>query len=375
MKSNYAKREGEFYLLRNYSNTPEIVLIFPVTRDISQTPAKWSEVLNFVEASKIGTLLVIDKTQTGSATDFFMNSFEMPDRQLIVFPRSIEDTLFDSVGEITLDKNMWVIQLHDDDVWKGKLQLPPDPDPSTVYSSDFFCSSELNGTSKIQDFTLPNRIVFSLVPSMIWNRFSKLVHAQNYHVAGSFDFTLNLMAQLTCRFEHQSGFEYYWKDNNWDTSRNSIAHLTKLAVSDGWEEWSSPEIANFNRSIDSLASLNSIADLLDSTKITNWIAQIINGLMPSKKRRLKYGISIPILSALTKLQGIFIVNTKVNAQKSGEFQKRLSLYKFIKKTWQIKSIDDVIGEVEYIKSLSGFNILQARFLFWNQALIELKERI
>ena len=186
--------------MRNYSNTPEIVLIFPVTRDISQKPAKWSEVLNFVETSKIGTLLVIDKTQTGSAADFFMSNFNMPEKRLIVFPRNIKDTLFDSVGEIILDKNMWVIQLHDDDVWKGTVELPPDPDPSTVYYSDFFLSSELNGTSKIQDFMMPNRIVFSLVPSMIWNRFSKLVHAQNYHVAGSFDFTLKLMAQLKCRF-------------------------------------------------------------------------------------------------------------------------------------------------------------------------------
>lgn len=373
MKVNYAKREGEFYLLHNYSNSPEIVLIFPVTRDISQNPSKWREVVNFVETSKIGTLLVIDKTQTGSATDFFMNNFNLSGRQLIIFPRSIEDTLFDSVGEIILDKNMWVIQLHDDDIWKGRLKLPPNPDSETVYFSDFYLASELNGTSKIQDFTMPNRIVFSLVPSMIWNRFSKLVHAQNYHVAGSFDFTLNLMAQLTCRFEYQSGFEYFWKDDNWDTSKNSIAHLTELAVSDGWEEWSSPEIANFNRSIDSLASLNYISDLLDSGKITNWIEQIINGLKPSRKRRLKYGISIPSLYALANCQRIFIVNTGVNDQKPSRFQRRLSLYRFIKKTWQIKSIDDVIGEVDYIKSLGGFKNLQARFQFWKQALLKLKE--
>ena len=375
MKINYAKREGEFYFLHNYSNSPEIVLIFPVTRDVSQNPRKWREVVNFVETSKIGTLLVIDKTQTGTATDFFMNSFNLPGKQLIVFPRSIKDTLFDSVGEIVLDDNMWVIQLHDDDAWEGRLELPPDPDSNTVYFSDFYLASELNGTLKIEDFTMPNRIVFSLVPSILWNRFSKLIQAQKFHVAGSFDFTLNLMARLACEFEYQSGFKYFWKDDNWDTTKNSIAHLIKLAENDGWEEWSSPEIANFNRSIDSLASLNYIADLLDSAKITNWIELIINGLKPSKKKRLKYGISIPILSVLTKLQGILIVNTRVNDQKSGGLQMRLSLYKFIKKTWQIKSIDDVIGEVDYIESLGGFKNLQARFLFWNKALIELKERI
>lgn len=375
MKVNYAKREEEPYFLHNYSNSPEIVLIFPVTRDISQNSAKWRGVINFVEASKIGTLLVIDKTETGAATDFFMNTFNMPGKQLIVFPRSIRDTLFDSVGEIILDDNMWVIQLHDDDKWNGKLELPAAPNPNSVYFSDFYLESHSNGLTKIQDFTMPNRIVFSLVPTMLWNRFSKLIQAQDYHVAGSFDFTLNLMARSACKFEYQSGFEYFWKDNNWDTKKNSIAHLVKLAENDGWEEWSSPDIAIFNRSIDSLASLNYTSDLLDSGEITNLIQQTLASLKPSKKRRLKYRILIPILSVLTKVQRIFRLITRVNVQNSGVFQTRLSLYKFMKKTWQIETIDDVIGEVDCIQSLGGFENLQARFLFWRAALKELKERI
>jgi len=375
LKTIYLKREGEFYFLRNNSNSPEIVLLFPITRDISQNPEKWHEVADFVETSNIGTFLVIDKTKSGSATDFFMDSFISLDKQLIIFPRNIEDTLFDSVGEIVLDENMWIIQLHDDDRWSGRI-TPPDPlSPLTVYFSNFYVSSEKKGSIKIDDYSMPNRIVFSLVPSLIWNRFSRLVRDQKYHVAGSFDFTLNMMAQLTCKFEYQSGFEYYWKDDNWDTRKHAIAHLTTLAESDGWKDWSSPEIANFNRSIDSLAALNCIKDLLETSTINKEVERIINGLKPSFKGRLKYGIFIPLYYVVIELQRKFNSVSGRNGQWSIKMQQQLSLYKFIETTWEIESIENVINVIAYIESLGGFERLQDRFQFWKQSLAELSEEL
>jgi len=375
MKINYAKREGEFYFLHNDSNSPEIVLIFPVTRDISQNPGKWSEVLSFVETSEVKTLLVIDKTQTGSATDFFMNGFNLPGKQLIIFPRNIEDTLFDSVGEIVLDENMWIIQLHDDDRWSGEI-IPPDPlSPLTVYFSNFYVSSEKIGSIKIDDYSMPNRIVFSLVPSLIWNRFSRLVRDQKYHVAGSFDFTLNMMAQLTCKFEYQSGFKYYWKDDNWNTRKNAIAHLTNLAESDGWKDWSSPEIANFNRSIDGLAALNCIKDLLETATINKEVERIINGLKPSFKGRIKYGIFIPLYCVVIGLQRKFNSIGGRTGQRSPKMHQQLSLYKFIETTWEIESIESVINLITDIESLGDFERLQDRFQFWKQSLAELSEEL
>jgi hypothetical protein len=165
-------------------------------------------VLELVENSEISTLLVIDKTERGSATDYFMNHFELQNKALYILQRTIRDTLFDSVGEITLDDNMWIIQVHDDDRWSGKISLPDDPIPGVVYFSNFYLHSESRGAIEITDYSMPNQIVFSLVPSIIWNKFSKIVQDQKYHVAGSFDFILNLMAQLSCEFKYQPGFKY-----------------------------------------------------------------------------------------------------------------------------------------------------------------------
>lgn len=375
MKSIYHERESQPLFVQNLSGKPEIVLVFPITRDIKEDPAQWKAVLEFVDRSEIKTLLVIDKTEKKSATEYFMQYFELDGKTLVVLPRSIKDTLFDSVGEIVLDEDMWIIQVHDDDRWSGKIALPKAVDSETVYTFHFYLHSESKEIVAIKDFSMPNRIVFSLVPSRIWNKFSKLVRDENYHVAGSFDFTLNRMAQLACKFEFQSGFEYYWKDDNWDTSKNAIAHLTRLAESDGWKEWSSPEIANFNRSIDSLASLNYLKDVLSPTALASQVSQLINGFKPSTKRKLKYRVLIPTLRVEIEFRRIFLPKMRLIDERSLRLQRRLNLYKFIVKTWHIDSIEKLIDLIAYIESLQSFEKLQPRFQFWKSSLSELNEGI
>jgi hypothetical protein len=134
-----------------------------------------------------------------------------------------------------------------------------------------------------------------------------LVRDENYHVAGSFDYTLNGMAQLSCRFERQTGFNYNWKDDNWDSRKNSTDHLTHLAQNDGWEDWSSPEIANFNRSIDSLVSLTYIRDMLNSSSIESEAKKLISGFKPRVRRKLKYWLLNPTFSVEIAIRSRFFI--------------------------------------------------------------------
>lgn len=375
MKTIYHKRKDQPLLIQNPTGNPEIVLVFPITRDVEESPTQWKAVLEFADKSDIRTLLVIDKTERSSATEYFMKNFALDDKNLIVLPRSIKDTLFDSVGEIVLDRNMWIIQVHDDDCWRGKITFPSAIDAETVYSFEFYLQSESKDIFKIDDYSLPNRIVFSLVPTIIWNKFSKLVRDENYHVAGSFDFTLNRMAQLACKFEHHSGFEYFWKDDNWNTSKNATTHLTRLAESDGWKEWSSPEIANFNRSIDCLASLNYLKDTLSPTVIEVELSQLMKGFSPSTKRKIKYSVLKPALYAEIVFRRILPWKRGSNSQRLLKLQKQLNLYKFIEKTWHLQSIADLIDLIEYIESLNRFEKLHTRFQFWKLSLSELNKGI
>jgi hypothetical protein len=374
LKSIYAKRDGSKFLVHNISTKPEIVLVFPITRDTNENLEKWKIVIDFVKDSEIRTLLVLDKTESGSATEFFMSHFASEEIHLVVLPRNIKDTLFDTVGEIVLDKNLWIIQLHDDDNWSGKLSLPEIVDPETVYYSDFYLNSASKGLTQIQDYSMPNRIVFSLVPSNIWNRFTSLVQAQQCHVAGSFDFTLNLMTQIACKFEYRPGFVYHWNDDNWDTSKNAKAHLSRLAVSDGWKGWSSPEIANLNRTIDSLASLNYLQDIVTPDVIEIQIQLLICSFQPSFRNRIKLCISIPIFHILYLpriLQRLEIIMGKSKVDYIGN---RLRLYKFVKKTWRTRSLEDVLDLVIQLQAEQEFESLHNRFLLWKESIRELSGR-
>jgi hypothetical protein len=367
VKSIYLKRDGETLQLKNFSGGVEIVLIFPVTRDEPNSPKKWQAILDFVQESEISSLVLIDKTQKSSASRFFLSHFETEDKQLIVLPRSIKDTLFDTVGELVLEESMWIFQLHDDDQWSGKVSLPQTAKPDVVYFFDFYLNSQSNKV-QIKDFSMPNRIVFSLVPTKIWNRFSKVVQDQKHHVAGSFDFTLNMMAHLVCKFEYQPGFQYYWKDDNWDTSKNAVAHLTRLAESDGWEDWSSPEISILNRSIDSIASLNYVNDILNPMEISKEAERLIEDFSPSHRKRLKYGIFILTLTIIINARCIFFKSIRMIDQKSQKLSKQLAFYRFISGTWNIKTIDHVIDTIVSIESRGGFEKLQDRFQFWKKSI-------
>lgn len=367
------KSENETLFIHNHSKRPEIVLVFPITRDLGDNPKKWNSVLNFVKQSDVGTLLVIDKTESGSATEYFMEYFQLMEKHLIILPRSINDTLFDTVGEIVLDTNMWIIQLHDDDDWSGFLNLPQLVEPCTVYYSKFYLNSKTKGLMEIPDYSMPNRIVFSLVPTKVWNRFTSLIQDQKYHVAGSFDFTLNLMAHLVCIFEFNSGFEYHWKDDNWDTSRNAIEHLTQLARKDGWGWWSSPEIANFNRTLDSLASLAYINDLLSPKALEVQILSLLKSFQPSSKKRIKLKLIIPILRAKAKCTEYLDTHMKFGNLEIRKSSEQLELHKFLRTSWSTKNLTDVLNMISVLETHVGFDSLHNRFAQWRKSITHLKE--
>ena len=210
---------------------------------------------------------------------------------------------------------------------------------------------------------MPNRIVFSLVPSIIWNRFTELIQAQNYHVPGSFDFTFSLLARLMGKFEYISGFIYEWKDDNWSSGKISKRQLIGLAERDGWGFWSSPEIANFNRSVDSLVALNYLSNYVDRNSRNLEIAQSLKTFQPSTKKRIKHICLTILLNCRILIRKVFLAVFNRDIQ-SGRPERQLELYKFIIKTWSIRTLRDLISLLTELESTCKFEALQERFKFW-----------
>jgi hypothetical protein len=267
---------------------------------------------------------------------------------------------------------MWIFQLHDDDNWSGKIGLPALTNPETIYYSDFYLSSEEKGLTKFLDFSMPNRIVFSLAPTILWNRFSKLIQDQNFHVPGSFDFTFSLMASLTCKFEYQSGFSYMWRNDNWNSTENSKKHLTGLAKRDGWKQWSSPEIANFNRSVDSLVALSYIDDFLNSDSLNSAIQHSLTTFQPSIGKCIKHLLATSLLFGRLHVANWHI--PLIGSKKGNCIQKeQIKLHLFIIKTWKVSTIKNLIRLIGELKLMNDFEELQPRFIFWNSRLTILTE--
>lgn len=327
-----------------------IVILFPITRTGPQALVQWQNLLNFVCENSIHSLIIIDKTSGGIAYDFFWADTALAAKKtnLYVLKRSINESHYDSLGGIFLSNNLWIIQFHDDDQWEGELHLPIQVVSNEVILTDFYVSGRNGHPEKDMDITIPARILFSLVPAVLWNKFSQLIIDQERHTAGSLDSTLSLMASVTCNFSKISSFKYFYDDRNWRNNRESRKHLIDLAEKDGWRSWASPEIAVLNRSFDALAALSYCSDLASPEVIQAKKESILNSMRPKLKVR-----------TLGRIKYIFTL--KFIAKRKGN-----SLAKVITKSWGLTSIASINPFIESFLETRNLPDLNARFRYWKQ---------
>lgn len=371
MKSIYAKNLNDKFFVKNSSGKPEIVLIFPITRDGQESKTKWQAAIDFVHDSNIENFIVIDKTSQGSATKFFMEKFNLEEKKLYVLPRSIKESHYESLGGIEVDNNCWVMQLHDDDDWEGSVALPDNVKPSASYYSRFFMSQKPGRFFEQFDFTTPGRINFILVPSQIWNKFSLFIEDQNYHVAGSLDATLNQMVQLSTELLPIRNFSYYYDNHNWANRKSSQVSLNKLASSDGWGEWASIDIALFGRLLDNLTSLMYIQEFASQTEIKEKYLQLMKEFKSRIRHRISYKLKIfglQIYSVLVKLLNMG-ADTKSLSDRN---KSTIALATFIRKSWKVKRLDDVVELIEMLENMGNLHELKPRFRTWKKNISELE---
>lgn len=371
MKISIPKIPGEHFFVKNELEIPNIVIIFPVTRENRNSITTWSEVLRLATTSMALWLIVVDKTETGSAEKFFQANFNPQGANLAVMRRSIQESHYESLGEIELDKNLWVMQVHDDDEWRGQLELPKSVDSRSIYFSRFIVKSSGGRLIEEDGFTTPARILFSLLPTFLWNSFRKMVQDQGFHVAGSLDSTLNQMALLTCNFVFVENFTYYYDNRNWEDSRSSRKHLTKLSLSDGWAHWASPEIAVLNRLIDNLASLTYAQTFASNENIRLAYIQLMQKLQPS----LKHKLWLKSIIFFLKICCLVIpkrIPKSANTSLQVWCQSKLEKFVFLKKTWDIHNLFDLVALIETLRTEGYFPLLHARFSFWINSLVNIE---
>ena len=144
-----------------------------------------------------------------------------------------------------------------------------------------------------------------------------------------------------------------------------------MAQRDGWKDWSSPEIANFNRSVDSLVALNYVDDFLSKDALSTEIVRSLTTFQPSKGKRIKYTLITRILIGRIILQKGFF--TLLDKDSSGSIlQKNVNLHRFILKTWNVRTIRNLADLIRELELMNDFEILKMRFTFWRQKLNQLE---
>jgi len=374
LKEVRSKEESETLFIQNTQGNPKIVLIMPITRNDTNSKSQWASAISFVEKSEIEFLIIVDKTIDNSATEFFMDKFNASNRNLYILPRSISESHYESLGSIQLGENMWVMQLHDDDYWEGHIVLPNLIEAKGVYYSQFYIKNRTGEYLEEKDFLTSARINFVLLPACIWNQFALLVQNQKFHVAGSLDSTLNQMAHLVCKFLPIPGFSYYYDNHNWAGPIVSKRSLKKLTESDGWGTWATTDIALLGRLLDNLSSLSYVQEFAEAEAITQTYMKLMRQFKPRLRRRMLIRLEIFTLQAFSSICRPLLQSFKA-AHWERKLISKLARAKFVRDSWSIKQLTEVIELVRILQNEAQFGKLQNRFHFWHVTLLGLTDII
>jgi len=319
-----------------------LVILFPVTRVGEQAVKKWQQIVKLCNDSQIAGLVVIDKTPDQDARKFFYSQQFEQNHNVWIIMRPSTEAIYDSQKYIKISPNSWIIQLHDDDEWDGSLRLLGGGQELAAFQVQFFVGSKLKYSKSKNYDELPARVNFTLIPSLVWNRFTSFIESQSGHIAGSADATLNMVVRDVCSLSNNMEFIYYYNIRHWRNNRAGKLHLTQLSREDGWKQFSSPEIAVINRTIDNLAALSYFSNLYNREKLAAGILRELKTFEINALKRNLLSYQIGLLSI-------------------GFRRNRKELLMQLMKASDIKSIPDVIA---WLKNLPYLPLLESRKIFW-----------
>ncbi len=354
----------------NLKETPNAVVLLPITRTSTKAQANWFKILNVLSNSEVSSLIVLDKTPNEEATSYFNQYFKFENINLYIVRRPPNEPIYDSQQYISLDDGLWILQLHDDDAWEGSLTIPSDAKELELFSTNFYYLDGEIGKSVEWENSPPARINFTLIPSIVWNKFVDFIDCQGGHVAGSVDSTLNLVSRLICKHHHLSTFDYKYDNRHWQNRQKASKNLTKLAKQDGWLWLASVDIQLLNRNIDNLVALQFFEKLIPENKIAKATLDSLRNFQPTLKRRLLTLIRYQIFCSLGTL--LDLICTAKKSLSSERFQAlikaRLALDALIIRSWKVKNKSDLLELIIEIKKSHEFPLLTARFSFWETSL-------
>jgi hypothetical protein len=350
--------------------TPNAVVLLPITRTSSEAQANWRKILEILGKSDVSSLIILDKTPNEEASTYFSESFKFEDLNLYIIRRPPTEPIYDSQGFVSIDSGLWIIQLHDDDVWDGTLNIPNDAEELEMFTTRFYLNSKDLVSETSWEKSPPARINFTLLPHRIWNQFSQMISDQGGHVAGSVDSTLDFVARASCKVSHLSSFTYVYNNRHWEKRLEASNNLAVLAAEDGWSFMSSVDIQLLNRSIDRITAIEYFAPHLPSETIDACRAESFNLLSLSSKRRHLISIRLQLQMCTLLLSSVLKIVTigDVSSTVRDRIKRKILTYNFVLKSCESKDKEELRTHIRHLREKNLIPRLEKRFIFWEELL-------
>jgi hypothetical protein len=355
---------GEVFI-RNTSAKKSLVVLLPVTRVGEMNVRNWERILQVIAKSEVVALVVLDKTPSAEATEFFSTHENSIKSDIYLVRRTPGEAIYDSQSVVTIDRDLWILQLHDDDEWGGVLSLPSDPKDFELFSPNFILVGKHGSEVLGWESSPPARINFTALPASVWNRFTLFIRSQGGHAAGSVDATLNLMSRLICEYKALETFDYKYNNRHWENQKQAKGNLEKLAREDGWENLSSEEFQLLNRRIDALSALIFFHDLM-SGSIENERLILIRDFKLSRKKRihLRTRFFVYQIFKYTMSVKLFRAENSDAIERQNFIRNRINVDRLILLSTKVRTQQDVMNLVKLIQDSGEFPLLKKRFEFW-----------
>lgn len=357
--------ESEVFI-KSLDEKKNIVILFPMTREMDKNLRRWQEIISTVNKSKVAALVLIDKTPFRQATNYFVEKEKEILSDIYIIQRPRTEPMHDSQSRVKLDDNLWIIQLHDDDEWDGVLEIPIGTIEHSIIKTNFTVVN--NGLkTNIENSNWPDcRSIFSLLPTKVWNRFRDLIIAQGGHVAGSIDSSLNLAVSLIKPNLINLDFRYFYDSRHWQLNRLSKAHLIQLTKEDGWGKFATVDISLVSRVIDGVASLIYFQDMYSELDFENQLKEWIKGTKPHTLRIFLKRIETIILFILIRIVGI--IPGFLTGNLTASLNMAILYRKILLMTWGSTEVKNYLSVVKMLMQIDFVPKLRPRFIFWSSVL-------
>jgi len=347
----------------NQGTAPGVVVVLPMTRVKENSLRNWERIFQIAESSNLLALVLIDKTPFKQATTHFLNARLPSTTQVYILQREITEDLYDSLLSISIEGNTWIMQLHDDDFWSGTIELPSDAKQNEIFPVNFSIREKSTLNYLDWENSPPARINFTLVPRKFWTRFTEFASAQGGHLAASTDYTLNLIARLTCDKRNNLDFDYIYDASNWKKRTLQRSQLNRLSRIDGWSNLSGTDIQLLNRTLDALSCLYFFKSSMSHESFQIEVKKLQTSLKLSLRRKTFIQVWISILVLLVPICA-FVRNFFPLGNLHGHLQGQLIAARLVTRVSNAKSFSEIKSEILKVKDLVFLPRLEKRFEFW-----------